>query len=376
MKNNETKKKICVAITNRTNYSKLKYVLLELQKHNSIEIKIVASSSILLEKYGKAYRDIENDGFIIDKKIDCILLNDSHESMAKTAGLSIIEHATYFSSSKPDILVIVGDRFDIMGPVMPAAMMNVPIAHIQGGEISGTIDNVIRDIVTKFATLHFVSTEKSKEKLVQWGVNARYLFNYGCPAVEYIRKIDVGTCFDSSKIKKQFKRDIDIKPGEKYFLVMVHPDTTNKDDIHAEVVLSSVESFGLKTFVFYPNLDANNSNILSAIAKFRKNEKFYMVRHMPLEGFIHTIAHSCCMVGNSSAGIREAASFGVPVINIGSRQNGRERNGNVVDVECNHDKLSSELQRLMCSRFDKKNLYYQKDSAKRIAKKILEFISV
>ncbi len=185
----------------------------------------------------------------------------------------------------------------------------------------------------------------------------------------------MGVCFDRSKIKKQFKRVIDIKPDEKYFLVMVHPNTTDKNDIQMDVVLNAVESFGLKAFVFYPNVDANNSNILSDIAKFRKNEKFYMIRHMPLEGFIHTMAHCCCMVGNSSAGIREAASFGVPVINIGSRQNGRERNSNVIDVECDHDKLSSELTCLICSRFDKENLYYQKDSSKRIAKKIVEFIS-
>jgi len=164
------KKTICVTLTNRTNYSKLKTVLMDLRKNPLLDCRIVLSSTILLERYGSGYQDLVHDGFEIDKKIDCTLLNDSHEAMAKTTGLSIVEHATYFAWRKPDLLLIVGDRFDMLAPVVSASMMNIPIAHIQGGELSGTIDNVIRDIITKFASLHFVATEKSAQNLFQFGI--------------------------------------------------------------------------------------------------------------------------------------------------------------------------------------------------------------
>jgi len=353
----------------------LKKVLFELRKHDYVEIFIVASSSILLEKYGKPYQDLYADGFNVDKKIDCILLNDSHESMAKTVGLSVIEHASYFNQLKPDILLVVGDRFDIMGPVTSAAMMNIPMAHIQGGEISGTIDNLIRDIVTRFATLHFVSTEMSKEKLITWGIKGKNVFNFGCPAIEYIMDVDVGEHFDRKKIKKEFKREIHIKPFEKYFIVMVHPDTTNSKDVDMDIVLRAVDYFGLRAFVFYPNVDANNSKIISDISKHRRNESFFIIRHMPIEGFVHTMAHCCCMIGNSSAGIREAASFGVPVVNIGNRQNGRERNLNVMDVRCEYEELLKVIKYALSSKLESHNIYYQKDSSKKIAAEIIHYIS-
>jgi UDP-hydrolysing UDP-N-acetyl-D-glucosamine 2-epimerase len=375
VKQHNTKKKICVAITNRTNYSKLKLVLLELRKDNTIDLNIVASSSILLERYGEPFRDLERDGFGIDKKIDCILMNDSHEAMAKTTGLSMIEHATYFSYVNPDLLLVVGDRFDILGGVVAAAMMNIRVAHIQGGEISGTIDNLVRDIVSKFGWLHFVSTEKSKEKLIRWGLDPSTIYDYGCPAVEYINSIDIGEHFDSRRLKKEFKRVIDIGPDEKYFMVIVHPDTTNADDVDTEVVLRAVDSFGVKAFIFYPNVDANNSRIISSISKYRKNERFYMIRHMPLEGFVHALAHSCCMIGNSSSGIREAASFGVPVINIGDRQNGRERNDNVVDVECNYDELVQKIRHMMERRYDGENVYYREGCSRRIVEQIVQAVN-
>jgi UDP-hydrolysing UDP-N-acetyl-D-glucosamine 2-epimerase len=368
------KKKICVVITNRTNYSKLKLILAELKSYEFLEVEIVASSSILLGKYGTPYQDIENDGYKIAMKIDCVLMNDTHEAMITTVGLSMIQHAVYLTSSKPDIVLVVGDRFDALPPALAAAMMNIPIAHIQGGETSGTIDDKVRDLISKISTLHFVATEMSRERLIQWGIDSASILNYGCPAVEYITKIDVGNHFDRASIKKEFKRPIIIGPNEKYFLVVVHPDTTNEYDVSMETVLRAVESFNLKTFVFYPNVDANNSKILMDIEKFKKNEKFYMIRHMPLEGFIHTMAHSCCMLGNSSSGIREAASFGVPVINIGNRQNGRERNHNVKDVPCDYNELVRVIGSVMDKRFEKKNIYYKPDCSKSIAKEIVNFL--
>ena len=370
------KKTICVTLTNRTNYSKLKTVLVELSKYEEINFHLVLSSSILLERYGSGYKDLEKDGYEIDKKIDCVLMNDSHEAMAKTIGLSVIEHSTYFASRKPDLLLIVGDRFDMLAPVVAASTMNIPIAHIQGGEISGTIDNVIRGVLTKFSSLHFVATENSMENLLNNGIKKETVFNFGCPAVEYITKLDVGTSFDPTRISKKFKYPIEIDKNEKYFLVMVHPDTTDKYDVDMNKILEVVSDFGLKAFIFYPNIDANNTEIVSSIAKYNNNNKFFMIRHMPLEDFVHTMANCVCMIGNSSSGIRESASFATPFINIGERQIGRERNKNTIDIGNDYGKLESTIKTCISKDLGNDNIYYQEDCSSRIVNKLIEYIGV
>jgi UDP-hydrolysing UDP-N-acetyl-D-glucosamine 2-epimerase len=367
-------KNICVALTNRTNYSKLKTVLRELRKYSSVQCQIVLSSTILLERYGNGYEDLHRDGFEIDKRIDCVLMNDSHEAMAKTIGLSVVEHATYFGWRKPEMLIIVGDRFDMLAPAIAASMMNIPIAHIQGGELSGTIDNVIRNVITRFASLHFTATYTSTRNLISYGVSQNSVFDYGCPAVEYVSQIDVGDHFDKKRLGKDFKREIDIRPGEKYFLVMIHPDTTNQRDVNMDEVLKVVASFGLKAFIFYPNVDAHNSAIVSSIARYINNDNFYMIRHMPLEGFVHTMAHCSCMISNSSAGIREAGSFGVPVVNIGYRQAERERNKNVIDIGHRYEELRSTVEKYLDYRFEKENIYFKSSCSNQIAAKIMQFI--
>jgi UDP-hydrolysing UDP-N-acetyl-D-glucosamine 2-epimerase len=368
-------KNICVALTNRTNYSKLKKVLFELRKLPDVQCRIVLSSTILLDRYGNGYQDLLRDGFEIDKQIDCALMNDSHEAMAKTVGLSVVEHASYFQWRKPDLLIIVGDRFDMLAPAVAASMMNIPIAHIQGGELSGTIDNVIRDVITRFASLHFVATEQSALNLVGYGVPQKSVFDFGCPAVEYVSQIDVGEHFDKIMLGKTFKHNIDIGLGEKYFLVMIHPDTTNRHDVNMDAVMNAVDSFGIKAFIFYPNVDAHNSEIVSSIAKHKNNDKLFMIRHMPLEGFIHTMAHCACMISNSSAGIREAASFGVPVINIGHRQVDRERNQNVIDIGDRYEELRATIEKYMGHRFERKNIYFKPNCANQIAAKITQYLS-
>jgi len=286
----------------------------------------------------------------------------------------MIQHSSYFSSFRPDLLLIVGDRYDTLSPALCASMMNIPMAHIQGGETSGTIDNKVRDLISKISTLHFVATEKSKERLKSWGIEGDRIYNFGCPAVEYISSLDVGSTFDPNCLKKTFKRPIDIGPEEEYFLVLVHPDTTNENDLSMDIILNAIEYYQKKAFVFYPNVDANNSKIISHISKHRKNVLFYTIRHMPLEGFIHTMAHCCCMVGNSSAGIREAASFGVPVINIGKRQEDRERNLNVIDVHCDEETIIAAIKTAMTLNLENSNIYYKKRCSKKIAKEIVNFI--
>ena len=368
-------KKICVPITNRTNYSKLKHILIELRERFGPDaLHIVASSTILLERYGKAFEDLIRDGFTIDKKIDCILMNDSHEAMAKTTGLSLMEHASFFGELKPDLMLVVGDRFDMLAPVVAASMMNIPMAHIQGGETSGTIDNTVRNVISKFSRHHFVATDLSRQHLLEQGILDNSIHNFGCPAVEYISKINIGDHFDKNRLAKRFKRDLNISAGTKYLLVMLHPDTTQDNDVNMDRLLDAVESFDIPAFVFYPNADAKNFQIVSDMAKHKENSNFYMLRHMPLEDFVHTMAHAACMIGNSSAGIREAALFGTPVINIGSRQTGRERNANVIDVPSGLENIKEVIARYIDYRFPVKNIYYRENCIRRTVDEICKIL--
>ncbi|MDC0213268.1 UDP-N-acetylglucosamine 2-epimerase [Gammaproteobacteria bacterium] len=368
--------RISVVLTNRTNYSKLKLILRMLRIHEDVELSVAASSSLLLEKYGAAYRDLEKDGVAINEFIDCLMMNDSHESMANTIGLSVLKHSTYFSKFKPSLVIIVGDRFDTLAIAMTAMVMNIPIAHIQGGEESGTIDDRVRNLISIGSELHFVATEKSASRLTNMGISPTKIFNFGCPAVEYIESLDVGGAFDGSRIGKTFKREIQIGQGDRYFLVMVHPDTTNSKDVSMREILSAVEEFNTKAFVFYPNVDANNSLLLEELTAFRENENFYMIRHMPLDGFVHIMAHADCMIGNSSSGIREAASFETPVVNIGERQKGRERNSNTTDVECNKTKIMEAISDSISKKniYPNKNIYSTKNGSKLIVDKIMNFL--
>ena len=214
----------------------------------------------------------------------------------------------------------------------------------------------------------------SAENLTRFGIDSKAIHLYGCPAVEYVSNLDVGLHFDPRRLGKEFKRPIDIAPGEKYLLVIAHPDTTNKHDVNMDAVLEAVDRSGAKALIFYPNVDAHNSEIVSGIARYTKNERFYMIRHMPLEGFVHAMAHAACMIGNSSAGIREAASFGTPVINIGYRQIDRERNPNVIDIGDDYSQLDALIAKYTAERFPKQNLYLRPDCANRIAAEITSFV--
>lgn len=367
-------KNICVIIVNRTNYTKLKPILLELNKYD-VNLNIVGSSSLILDKYANTYHDVEGDGFVIDSKINCLLSKDSHESMLITSGLSMIQHSKYLNDNRPDLLLVVGDRFDTFPPVLCSSIMNIPIAHIQGGELSGTIDNRIRNLISSLSSLHFVSTKNSKKRLISIGVDKDTIFNFGCPAVEYINSINIDKKFDPHMLHKEFKHNLDISENEDYFMVMVHPDTTNPNDVDMSTVFRAINYFGVKTIVFYPNVDAYNSLILRSISEFRDHNNFYLVKHIPIEGYIHLLAHSKCLIGNSSSGIREAASFGIPVINIGNRQINRERNDNTFDVICDYDLIIKAIQLSLKRKFSKNNIYYQKNCSKKIANKILEFLN-
>ncbi len=365
------KRKILVPIVNRTNYSKLRPVLSYLRMKNGIEVCLALSSGILVSKVGSGLQDVLSDEVGDTARIDCLLMNDSPEGMVKTAGLSMVEHATLYSREKPDAVLVVGDRFDMVPAVLAAKMMNIRIFHMQGGERSGSIDDTIRDLISVCADVHYVATDCAAEE-VRNITKSSDVFNFGCPAVEFVSSVEVGDYLNISSFHKtkSFKSNFGINKGEDYFLLMVHPDTTNEDDVDMESLLDAVLSFGLKCIAIYPNVDAFNHHIVDAIRHHA--DQLICVKHMPLEDFVSVMAHSRCLIGNSSAGIREAASFGVPVINVGNRQKYRERNVNTIDCECTVESVKAAIKKSMDQgRYEMSNIYFKEGCCKNICEDLL-----
>lgn len=365
-----TMNRLMVPIVNRTNYTKLRPILDNLKNNNNIELKVIPSSGIVVPSLGDSLKDVIED-LEIGSVIDCLLKNDTPEGLSKSVGISIIEHARTMRDLKPKALLAVGDRFDMLASVIPALISNIPILHIQGGEKTGCIDDKIRDIISLCASCHYTSTELSAKR-VKKITSSNNIFNYGCPAVEFINTIQIEDRLDVKHFHKHFKDDIPISPDEKYFLLIVHPNTVEYDDINMEIILEAVESFGLKCIVIYPNVDTYNSRITNAIRVHSKN--IIKIKHCPAEDFVQLMAHTSCIIGNSSAAIRESASFAIPAVNIGKRQQNRERNNNTIDCECLKDNIISAIKKAMSLELSADNIYHQPGGIKKICSSIMEFV--
>lgn len=365
--------KLLVPIVNRTNYTKLKSLLLRLQSDNGLEVVVALSSGVVVRELSDSADDIYRDGVNVIAEVDCLMMNDSLDAMVKSLGLSLIAHSSILKTESPNALLVVGDRYDMLGPVLSSKMMNIPIFHLQGGEHSGSIDNTVRDIITLCSNRHYVSTDLSHKRVVSL-VGMHGVYNTGCPAVEWVSSIPITKYLDVDHFSKHFKDGLPLGKSEPYFVVIVHPDTTNPDDIDMGVVLRAVLSFGYKCVVVYPNIDAFNNRILHNIRDHK--QKIICIKHAPIEDFVQLVSHARCVIGNSSAGIREVASFAVPVVNIGNRQHGRERNDNTIDVVCEYNSIVSVIQKSLGSSPSGKNVYFKEGSIEFICSDICEELSL
>lgn len=334
-------KRICVYTCNRSEYSRLKSVMRAIVRHKDLELKIVVSGSHLLSRFGMTVRDIEEDGFMIDERIYTVIDGGTLETMTKSTGLAIIELSTYFSRIKPDLLLVIGDRYDLLPAVVCAALQNIPIAHIQGGERTGTIDESIRHVVTKFSHLHFPATEGSRDFIIQLGEKPENVIVSGCPAIDLLLESEVmsrATLFE--KLAERTKMGSLPDPHSDYLLLVQHPVTTEHSEAYDQMMetLMAIHRLKKQTIMMAPNIDTGSDPMSAAIRKVKNDfdsSYLYSYRHMPIDIFFNLMRHASCMIGNSSAGIRESGYFGTPVLNIGSRQKNREYGKNVMNVGCN-----------------------------------------
>jgi UDP-hydrolysing UDP-N-acetyl-D-glucosamine 2-epimerase len=368
-----TKRKVCVVITARPSYSRVKTVLQAIVDHQRLELQLILSGSSLLDRYGSAYKVVEKDGFEVVEKIFNIIEGESRSSMAKTTGLAIMELSTTFHNIKPDVVVTIADRFETIATSIAAAYQNIPLAHIQGGEVSGNIDEKVRHANTKLADIHLVASKDAMQRVIRMGENPDFVINTGCPSIDLAKEILNSSRLNFDPLVKYGGVGAQVSWKDGYIVVMQHPVTTEykRSKKQIESTLNAVYELNIPTFWFWPNVDAGSDGLSKGIRSFREKYKslsIHFFKNMEPEDFLKIIKNSMCLIGNSSVGIRESSFLAVPVVNIGSRQNNRQRANNVIDCAYDKDEIKSAINKhLSGNHYKSSYIYGRGDSGKKIA---------
>jgi UDP-hydrolysing UDP-N-acetyl-D-glucosamine 2-epimerase len=337
-KTNNMPRKICVVITARPSYSRIRTALAVIRDHADLELQLVVTASALLDRYGNAAKVMEAEGFTINRRVHMILEGENLVTSTKSTGLGLTELATVFDDLKPDAVVSIADRYETMATAVAAAYMNIPLVHIQGGEITGSIDEKVRHAITKLADLHLVSSRKAAERVVRMGEREEAVFVTGCPSIDLAQEALECEPRDVDELLAGYGgvgADIDISGG--YIVVMQHPVTTEymQAQGHVTETLEAVREGNYPTLWFWPNVDAGSDATSKTIRMFREKHamgNIHFYKNMKPMDFLSLLINSRGIVGNSSVAIRECAYLGVPAVNIGTRQGGRDRGKNVTDV--------------------------------------------
>jgi len=372
------KRKICVVTANRAEYSRGRTIIREIYKHPDLEVSLVVMGAHLLEKYGMTIKEIESDGIPVDHRIYMELDGKNPTTMTKSVSIAISDLATFFDNTKPDFVIALTDRYEILAVATAAALMNIRVAHIQGGEVTGTIDESIRHAITKLAHVHFPATDKSKERVIKMGENPQDVFNVGCPATDLLLETEKYSQEETLhklneiviKDEKQKIQDLN-KP---FILGLQHPVTTEfgtgKDQIKETLsAISRINDYNI--IMLWPNIDAGGDDISQGIRNFvRDNNKgnLVVVKHIPYKIYVNLIRNAKVMFGNSSSGMRETCYFGTPTINIGTRQQDRECGTNVTNVAYDGEEIYNALVRqLEHGSYEPEYIYGNGTAGKQIA---------
>ena len=333
-------RKVLFVVTARASYSRIRSALIAVQKHPDLELQLVVAASALLERYGSAAEIIEQDGFKIDEKVYFLLDGETPLTSAKSVGLGVSELATTFSRLRPDVVVTVADRYETLATAIAASYLNIPLVHVQGGEMTGSIDEKVRHAVTKLADLHLVSTNQARQHVIRMGELPSRVIVTGCPSIDIAATVAAKPELDFDPFEKYGGTGDALDLSRGYIVGMQHPVTTEHEDARWQIeeTLYAVRTLGLPVLWFWPNPDSGSNGTSKGIRLFRELAEpkgFHWFRNMMPEDFLRLLINAAMLVGNSSVGIRECSYLGVPVVNIGTRQQGRERGRNVIDVD--HD---------------------------------------
>ncbi|MFH2138224.1 MAG: UDP-N-acetylglucosamine 2-epimerase [Candidatus Omnitrophota bacterium] len=345
------KRKICIITTSRADYGILSRLMKEIQDDFDLKLQVIVSGMHMEKKFGLTYSSIAGDGFTIDEKINMLMTADTAVGICTSIGTGFREFAKALQRLQPDIMVVLGDRYELLPAVVSALIARIPIAHIHGGETSqGAIDEAIRHSITKMSALHFPCAEEYKKRIIQLGENPKYVFNYGAPGLDAFLALQL---FEKPQLEDALRFDL----NGKLALATYHPATLDSKSPLSQIrsMLAAIKRIDIKVVFTMANADTGGNVVNTEIRNFcRLNRRQY--RFCPNLGqklYFSCMKNFDVMVGNSSSGIIEAPLFKIPVVNVGDRQKGRLRSPNIIDVSCTADAITHGLRRSLQHDFRK-----------------------
>ncbi len=368
------RKRIAVVVGSRANYGSIKTAMRAIQDHPDLELLLVAGASALLDRYGAVEEIMKRDGFEAAARVYMLLEGETPLTMAKSTGLGLMELPTVFDSLKPDTVVTIGDRFETIATAIAAAYMNIPLAHTMGGEVTGTIDESVRHAVTKLAHIHFPANQLAADNIVRMGERPDSVHVVGCPRIDLVSEIiDNNRRLPVDEMTWEGVGD-QIDLAEPYLLVSQHPVTTEFSQARHQIdeTLGAIQNLKIPAIMLWPNADAGSDDMAQGIRVFRENNRdvnyIHFVKNLPPELYTHLMNHTACIVGNTSSSIREGAFLGTPAVNVGSRQSGRERGRNVIDVDYNREDIADAVSsQVRHGRYDRDEVYGNGSAGTKIA---------
>lgn len=371
------KRKICVVLTARASYAKVKPILLHLKAMDSVELQLLCAASMLLDRFGNTVKIVEEDGFVVSERIHFIIEGEDLLTNTKSAGLGLLEFAGAFNRLRPDVVVVMADRYEVLTAAVAATYQNIPLAHIQGGEVSGNIDEKVRHAITKLADLHFPATERARNWIIRMGEQPDRVFFTGCPSIDLAQGVLESPDLDFDVYSKY--GGVGHRPplNNGFIIVMQHAVTTEPADSRKHVLetLYAVFELDYPVLWFWPNPDAGSDEVSKTIRSFRENhdpENIHFLKNMEPQDFLRLLNASSGIIGNSSAAIREASYLGIPAVNIGSRQVNRERGPNVIDVDYDRETIKNAVRSHFTGRKEQSQIYGKAVAGRAIAEILAE----
>ncbi len=371
-------RRVCVVLVDRANYGRMHPVMGAIKADAGLGLLTICTGTMLLERFGRAVQVVRNDGYAVDGEVYMELEGSTPTTMAKSIGMGIVEFSSEFQRLKPDMVLLIGDRYETLAAAIAAVYMNIPVAHVQGGEVSGSIDESARHAITKLAHLHFPATARAREYILRMGERPDTVFNAGCPSGDYILGIDSALPDEAFNL---LGVGTEIDPDQPYLLVIFHPVTTRFGDERKEItqLLEALHELAVPTLWMWPNIDAGSDHISKMIRAYRERQHggpswLRLIKNLEPRTFQKALKNAACAIGNSSSFVRDSTFTGTPVVLVGDRQASREHGRNLLAASTDKASiLQAVKQQLAHGRYAVEDIYGDGSASQIIVQQLKDF---